>query len=103
MVRAPLSVVLGSLFILQGGAAVCLSWEASRRTHSTTARDRIIQAHRAAGYLFIALFCAMTWFMFLKVKDVPDELPLRSMLHILVAMVLAPLLLVKVIIARYYK
>jgi ferredoxin-NADP reductase len=45
----------------------------------------------------------MTWFMVLKVKDVPDELPLRSMLHILVAMVLAPLLLVKVIIARYYK
>jgi ferredoxin-NADP reductase/mono/diheme cytochrome c family protein len=94
---------LGLLFILLGTAAVCFILEASRRTHSATARDRIIQAHRTAGYLFIALFCAMTWFMFLKVKDVPDELPLRSMLHILIAMVMAPLLLVKVIIARYYK
>jgi glycine betaine monooxygenase B len=103
MLPTPLSALLGLLFILLGAAAVCLILEASRRTHSTTARDRIIQAHRTAGYLFIALFCAMTWFMFLKVKDVPDELPLRSMLHILVAMILAPLLLVKVIIARYYK
>lgn len=103
MLPSPLSALLGLLFILLGAAAVCLILEASRRTHSTIARDRIIQAHRTAGYLFIALFCAMTWFMFLKVKDVPDELPLRSMLHILVAMVLAPLLLVKVVIARYYK
>src|SRR6266851_7012302 len=103
MLPSPLSALLGALFILLGTAAVCLILEASRRTHSAAVRDRIIQAHRTAGYLFIALFCAMTWFMFLKVKDVPDELPLRSMLHILVAMVLAPLLLVKVIIARYYK
>jgi ferredoxin-NADP reductase len=103
MLPSPLSALLGLLFILLGTAAVWLILEASRSTHSATARDRIIQAHRAAGYLFIALFCAMTWFMFLKVKDVPDELPLRSMLHILVAMILAPLLLVKVIIARYYK
>src|ERR1700732_4659807 len=78
-------------------------FDASRLTHNQTARDRIIRAHRIAGYLFIGLFCFMTWFMVLKVKDVPDELPLRSMLHILLAMVLAPLLLVKVIIARYYK
>src|SRR5258708_19634610 len=103
MLPSPLSALLGLLCIWLGAPAVCLILEASRRTHSATARDRIIQAHRAAGYLFIALFCAMTWFMFLKVKDVPDELPLRSMLHILVAIVLAPLLLVKVIIARYYK
>jgi hypothetical protein len=45
----------------------------------------------------------MTWFMVLKVKDVPDELPLRAMLHIPIAMVLAPLILVKLLIARYYK
>jgi hypothetical protein len=71
-----------------------------RRFHA--ARDRIY-AHRIAGYLFIALFCFMTWFMLLRVEDTPDELPLRSMLHILIATVLAPLLLVKVVIACYYK
>src|ERR1700719_1300305 len=103
MLPTALSAVLGFCFILFGGAAVWLIFEASRRTHHPPARDRIIQAHRLAGYLFIALFCIMTWFVIVKNKNGPDELPLRPMLHILIAMVLAPLLLVKVLIARYYK
>jgi len=56
-----------------------------------------------AGYLFISLFCIMTSFMIARNKKGPHELSLRSMLHILIAMVLTPLLLVKVLIARYYK
>jgi ferredoxin-NADP reductase/cytochrome c2 len=103
MLPTPVSAVLGFCFILFGAAAVWLIFESSRRTHSPTKRDRIIQAHRLAGYLFIALFCIMTWFMIVRNKNGPDELPLRPMLHILIAMVLAPLLLVKVLIARYYK
>jgi ferredoxin-NADP reductase len=103
MLPTPLSAVLGFCFILFGAAAVWLIFESSRRSHNPTKRDRIIQAHRLAGYLFIALFCMMTWFMIVRNKNGPDELPLRPMLHILIAMVLAPLLLVKVLIARYYK
>jgi ferredoxin-NADP reductase/mono/diheme cytochrome c family protein len=63
----------------------------------------MIQAHRMAGYLFIALFCLMTWFMILKIKDRPDDLPLPSMVHALLAILMAPLLFIKVLVARYYK
>src|SRR5260370_2016898 len=45
----------------------------------------------------------MTWFMILKIKGRTDDLPLPSMLHILIATVLAPLLFIKVLVARYYK
>jgi hypothetical protein len=103
MLPTPVSAGLGLLFILIGAAAVWLIFAASASSRNQTARDRILRAHRIAGYLFIALFCFMSWFMLLKVKDNPDELPLRAMLHMLIAMVLAPLLLVKVVIARYYK
>src|SRR2546428_2282955 len=103
MLPTPLSAALGFVFVLIGAAAVWLIFNASTRAHNQTARDRLIRAHRIAGYLFIALFCLMTWFMLLRVKDTPDELPLRPMLHVLIAMILAPLLLVKVFIARYYK
>src|SRR5580693_7409273 len=103
MLPTPVSAVIGVLFILMGAAAVWLIFDASARSRNPTARDRILRAHRIAGYLFIALFCFMTWFMLLRVEETPDELPLRSMLHILIAMVLAPLLLVKILIARYYK
>ena len=103
MLPTPVSAGLGLLFVLTGAAAVWLIFDASKGSRTQTARDRILRAHRIAGYLFIALFCFMSWFMLLKVKETPDELPLRAMLHILIAMVLAPLLLVKVVIARYYK
>ncbi len=100
---ASLSSALGIVFALLGAAAVWLIFDASRRTHSTTARERIIRAHRIAGYLFIALFCLMVWLMVLRTGGSAEELPVRSTLHILMALVLVPLLLVKVLVARYYK
>ena len=103
LIPTPLSAVLGFVFILIGAAAIWLIFEASRHSHDQSARNRRIRAHRIAGYLFIALFCFMTWLMLLRLKDAADELSLRPMLHILVAMVLAPLFLIKVLVARYYK
>ena len=103
MLSTPVSAALGFVFVLAGAAAVWLIFDASTRTRDQTARDRIIRAHRIAGYLFIALFCLMSWFMLLRLGETSDELSLRSMLHVLIAMILAPLLLVKIVIARYYK
>jgi ferredoxin-NADP reductase/mono/diheme cytochrome c family protein len=98
-----LSSVLGIVFVLLGIAAVWLIFDSSRRTHSATAREKIIRAHRIAGYLFIGLFCWMVFFMVLRTGAAADELPVRSTLHILMALVLVPLLLVKILVARYYK
>lgn len=73
--------------------------------HGTTARSARFwtQAHRVAGYLFIALFAIFTYFMFLRVKGWQDEFSPRLLLHISLALSLAPLLLVKVLVARYQK
>jgi ferredoxin-NADP reductase len=98
-----ISAVLGLIFVLTGGAAVWLMLHASGRGRSLPQRDRVIQAHRIAGYVFVALFCMMTWFMILKTRDIPDELSIRPMFHIVIALVMAPLIIVKVLIARYYK
>jgi ferredoxin-NADP reductase len=103
MLSTPLSAVLGIAFVLIGVAALWLIFEASRHSQDQVTRNHRIQAHRIAGYLFIALFCFMTWLMLLRLKDVSDELSLRSMLHILIAMVLVPLFLIKILVARYYK
>jgi hypothetical protein len=45
----------------------------------------------------------MTWFMIARNKNGLDELPFARCCYMVIAMVLAPLLLVKVLIARYYK
>ena len=69
MLPTPVSAGLGLLFILIGAAAVWLIFDASTGSRTQTARDRILRAHRIAGYLFIALFCFMSWFMLLRAKD----------------------------------
>jgi cytochrome bd-type quinol oxidase subunit 2 len=98
-----LSAILGLLFVAAGCAAVGLIFDASRLAHDAAKRDRVLRWHRIAGYAFVVLFCLMTWFMILKVRDQQEELSIRSMFHVLVALVLAPLLPVKILIARRYR
>ena len=101
MLPTPLSALIGVLFVLLAVCAVWLMFDGSRSAPQSDRARRMIRAHRVAGYLFIALFCIMTWFMILKIKDRPDELPAPSMLHALIAVVMAPLLFIKVLVARY--
>jgi ferredoxin-NADP reductase/mono/diheme cytochrome c family protein len=103
MLPGALSPILGILFVVLGVLAVWLMFDASRSAPQSPRTTRMIQAHRIAGYLFVALFCLMTWFMILKVKGRTDDLPPPSLLHVLIATVLAPLLFVKLLVARYYK
>ena len=51
--------------------------------------------YELGGYLFIALFCAMAYAMFLRSADLSEELSLRATIHVLIAMSLVPLLLLR--------
>src|SRR6266705_2249542 len=68
MLSGALSPILGILLVVIGVIAVWLMFDASRSAPQSPRATRMIQAHRIAGYLFVALFCLMTWFMILKVK-----------------------------------
>jgi len=93
------SVILAGLFVFLAGFNV---W--TMLTGMPASRSRLwTQIHRVAGYAFIALFVILCYFMFLRVKGWSDELPARLILHMVLALSLAPLLLVKVIVARYQK
>src|SRR5260370_2696924 len=103
MLPTPLSALIGVLFVLLAVGAVWLMFDGSTSAPQSDRARRMFRAHRVAGYLFIALFCIMTWFMILKIKDRPDDLPAASLLHALIAVVMAPLLFIKVLVARYYR
>src|SRR5260370_28757152 len=89
MLPGALSPILGILFVVIGMCAVWLMFDASRSAPQSPRATRMIQADRIAGYLFVALFCLMTWFMILKIKGRTDDLPLPSMLHVLLATLMA--------------
>lgn len=96
-----ISLGLAGLFVFLAGFNV---WNrvASPGT-SAHGRQLWMKAHRLAGYAFITLFAIFFYFMLLRLKGLPDELPPRLILHMGLALALAPLLIVKVLVARYQK
>jgi ferredoxin-NADP reductase/mono/diheme cytochrome c family protein len=103
MLNSSTSVWLGITFVLIGAINVWLILQVSARVRDTKASARLVAAHRIGGYLFIALFCVMGYFMLARLGDVGAGTSSGSMIHLTLAMVLSPLLFVKVLIARYYK
>jgi ferredoxin-NADP reductase len=103
MIQHSISLWLGITFVLVGAANVWLILQVSARVRDARAGTRLIAAHRTGGYTFIALFCAMGYFMISRMGAVADGAPPGAMIHFTLAMVLSPLLFVKVLVARYYK
>src|SRR6202521_612856 len=97
------SLWLGMTFVLVGAINVWLILQASARVKDAIASARFIAAHRIGGYLFIALFCVMAYFMVARLGDIAGGASPGTMIHLTLAMVLSPLLFVKVLVARYYK
>src|SRR5580698_8374603 len=103
MLNSSTSVWLGIAFVFVGAINVWLVLQASARVRDAKANTRLIAAHRIGGYLFIALFCVMGYFMIARLGDAGGGASPGTMIHLTLAMVLSPLLFVKVLVARYYK
>jgi ferredoxin-NADP reductase/cytochrome c2 len=98
-----LSEWLGIAFVLIGAINVWLILQSSARLTSTKASGRLIAAHRIGGYVFIAVFCVMAYFMISRLGDASGGAAPATIVHLTIAMILSPLLFVKVLVARYYK
>src|ERR1700739_4010806 len=103
MINSSASLWLGITFVLIGVINVWLILQSSARVRDGKASARLIAAHRIGGYLFIALFCVMGYFMVARLGDASGGASPRTIIHLTLAMVLSPLLFVKVLVARYYK
>src|ERR1700676_2647765 len=103
MLNSSTSVWLGIIFVLVGAINVWLILQAFAKVRNAKTSTRLIAAHRIGGYLFIALFCVMGYFMVARLGDVGGGASPGAMIHMTLAMVLSPLLFVKVLVARYYK
>jgi len=103
MLNSSASLWLGVTFVVIGAINVWLVLQASARVRDAKASTRLIAAHRIGGYLFIALFCVMGYFMVARLGDAAGGAQPGAMIHLALAMILSPLLFVKVLVARYYK
>jgi ferredoxin-NADP reductase len=102
-VKAVVSVSLSLAFIGLAILNVITILNSSRPAQSPRKRARAVALHRAGGYLFIGLFAAMVWFMSRRLMGSHEGITGEAAIHIGLAVLLAPLLFVKVMIARKYK
>jgi ferredoxin-NADP reductase len=101
--KPALSVSLGFLFVGLATFNVITMLQSFRSAQAPRTRARAIALHRAGGYLFIGLFTVMVWFMSKRLMGSPEAMAGDAALHIDLAILLAPLLFLKVMIARNYK
>ena len=103
MLSISANLALGFAFVMVGGLNVWLVLEAWSRVKGANASSRMLALHRIGGYLFIALFCVMAYFMIARLQNAGGDTPATVTVHVALAMILSPLLFIKVLIARYYK
>jgi len=97
-------LLAGFVFVALAGFNVMLMLEAGRTQNAGT-RARLVLLHRIGGYAFVILFCVMVYVMSQRLigEGLSHQLPTHLVAHVVLALVLAPLLLLKVSIARRYK
>src|SRR5579872_2285984 len=103
MLTTSVSIALGFAFVLLGGLNVWLVLEAWAQVKTARVNSRMLALHRIGGYLFIVLFCVMCFFMIARLRAAGSDSSATTAIHLGLAMILSPLLFVKVLVARYYK
>ncbi|MCW5211967.1 hypothetical protein VU04_03545 [Desulfobulbus sp. TB] len=94
------SSMLATLLVVIGGVTVLIMLEMTGKVRDTPRRKSWILVHRILGYLFLVLFASMLIFMVVKAGGFQEELPARAMIHVILALLLVPLIMIKVVIAR---
>src|SRR5260370_211043 len=95
MLNSSASLWLGITFVLVGAFNVWLILQASPRVRHPKPNPRLVAAQRVRGYRCIGVFCVIVYFMAARLGD-GGSASSGAMIHMTLAMVLSPLLSVKV-------
>src|ERR1700740_1261215 len=99
------TIVAATVFLALALTNVVLMLEASSPSRNAKTKTRLIAVHRVIGYLFVAMFCILAYSMSRRLAGtgITGHLPTHLVLHIVLALSLVPLLLLKILLARFYK
>lgn len=97
------SSVLSLIFLAIGLVAVFIMLNLQGNPKDRPSARRLRLLHRIFGYLFLLIFIINLVFMTQRLIGFSDEPSPRLLLHITLALLLIPVFLVKISIARFYK
>ncbi len=95
--------ILATLFVIIGTCAVFIMLEMTGRVRDNSGKTAWRSIHKKLGWIFIVLFMVMLAVMIQKVSVFQEELTARAVIHIILALILIPLILFKVLIVRRHR
>ena len=99
------SIVLGLTFVLLGITAVMLQawlWGFPMENGHSTAPRMWTRIHRVVGLSFVAIYITMMFYMIPRLWEYQVELPARTVIHAVAAIIIGVLLMTKLAIIRLF-
>ncbi len=102
------SAILGLLFLGLANASVFLMFKLwgypfDKETHKSEAPRSLTLLHRCLGYAYALLYIFMMWHMVPRLWTYQVELPPRTVAHLMLGITIGVLILVKVVILRFFR
>ena len=102
------STILGLVFLGLGNVAVFLMFKLwgypfDKETRTSSAPRWLILIHRLIGFSYAILYVFMMWHMVPRLWNYQVELPPRTVAHLMLAITIGVLLLVKIAILRFFR
>lgn len=94
---------LGFFFVFTGAICVYTMLEIRGRPKLTLNSKALIKIHKIAGYIFVLLYLVVLVSMIIKLQGYRVELSPRANIHVLLSVVAFPILVIKILISRFYK
>ena len=98
-----ITTLLGLFFVLAGIICVYTMLEIRGRPKLELDSKVLIKIHKISGYFFALLYIVVLVLMIIKLRNYRVGLSPRANIHILLAVVILPILAIKLAIARVYK
>jgi cytochrome c5 len=93
---------LGTLFVILAAVQIWLMLEVVGREKPRFNERTLAILHRINGYLFLTIYVIFLVVMIRKVASVNAPLDTKSIIHMTLAISILPILLVKILIVRFY-
>lgn len=98
-----IKAILAAVFLLAGTGAFLTMMAALGRPGATGDPARLRRAHRAFGWLTVALLVPLVYLGLDFVREMGDGMSTRGVFHVVLAEALVALLLLKVLVVRFFK
>ncbi|MCI5222252.1 MAG: hypothetical protein D3924_06160 [Candidatus Electrothrix sp. AR4] len=95
-----LSSILATLLLIIGGATALIMLDLISTMHNNKEEKILLFLHRFLGYLFVALFVIMLTGMLFRFATFQGAFSFSLIIHITMALLLAPLIIIKIVTAR---